>query len=123
MNQFRLGQCLGTVSPESFRRQHNESLIESLAHRKDITFAWARTQPGEDEEDVDSGRKGLPPYIAHQAGVNCLAIDQVEGRYLFSGGADSAIRVWDLDEHAEDRSSLSSTSITKYTPQATLTKA
>ena len=123
MNHFHLGQRLGTVSSESFRRNHNESLIDSLAHRKDILFAWARTHPGEDEEDVTSGRKDLPPYIAHQAGVNCLAIDGAEGRYLFSGGADSAIRLWNLEEHAEDQTALSPTSITKYTPQATLTKS
>ena len=123
MSQLRLSQCLGTVSSESFRRQHNESLIESLAHRRDTTFAWARTESGGDEEDAGSGRKGLPPYIAHQAGVNCLAIDQIEGRYLVSGGADSAIRLWDLEEHVDEQSPRSPASITKYTPQATLNKA
>lgn len=123
MNQFRLGQCLGTLSSASFRRSHNESLIDSLAHRKHITFAWSRTQPGEDEQDASSGSKGLPPYIAHQAGVNCLAIDQTEGRFLFSGGADSAIRLWDLEEHIHDETSTASSAITKYTLKASLTKA
>ncbi|EXJ65238.1 hypothetical protein A1O7_01579 [Cladophialophora yegresii CBS 114405] len=122
MNQFRLGQSLGTVSSASFRRSHNETLIDSLAHQKSTTFAWARTQAGEDEQDVASGSKRLPPYISHQAGVNCLAIDNIEGHYLFSGGADSAIRLWDLEEHVQDQSSGPST-ITKYTPKATLTKA
>ncbi|KAJ9605201.1 hypothetical protein H2200_010591 [Cladophialophora chaetospira] len=124
MNQFRLGQRLGTVSTASFRRSHNESLIDTLAHRKDITFAWSRIQAGEDEQNVSSGSKGLPPYIAHRAGVNCLAIDQIEGRFLFSGGADSAVRLWDLEEHVHGHAvTWSPPSITKSTPKATLTKA
>ncbi|MCJ1308869.1 hypothetical protein MMC25_002524 [Agyrium rufum] len=34
---------------------------------------------------------------AHRAGVNALAIDRFEGRYLISGGADSSILCWDLE--------------------------
>ncbi|KAF3005774.1 hypothetical protein E8E13_007251 [Curvularia kusanoi] len=34
---------------------------------------------------------------AHVAGVNALAIDRFEGRYLLSGGADSSIAIWDLE--------------------------
>ncbi|KIW98687.1 uncharacterized protein Z519_00348 [Cladophialophora bantiana CBS 173.52] len=130
MNQLRLGQCLGTVSSASFRRSHNESLVHSLGHRRNITFAWARTEP-ESQQDVvagdggSEGRKGLPPYIAHQAGVNCLAIDTNEGRYLFSGGADSSIRLWDLEEHESSSTPSASPSsiLTKYIPKAALSKS
>lgn len=123
MNQHRLGQCLGTTSSASFRRSHNEGLIDSLAHQKNITFAWARTEPEDSDQDGPSASKAPLPYIAHQAGVNCLAIDQTEGRYLFSGGADSAIRLWDLEEHFYSNTPRASNSITKYTPGATLTKS
>ncbi|KIX98520.1 uncharacterized protein Z520_05821 [Fonsecaea multimorphosa CBS 102226] len=134
MNQLRLGQCVGTVSSATFRRSHNESVIQSLGHRKDITFAWARTEPeSQSQQDGNAGPAGgrgggglPPPYIAHQAGVNCLAIDGNEGRYLFSGGADSAIRLWDLEEHEPSSSPLSasrSSVLTKYTPKATLSKS
>ncbi|KIW29675.1 uncharacterized protein PV07_05471 [Cladophialophora immunda] len=125
MNQLRLGRCLGTVSSSSFRRSHNESLIHSLGHRKDITFVWVTTEPGSQQDDAGPGSGGgLPPYIAHQAGVNCLAIDENEGRYLLSGGADSSIRLWDLEEHESSSSAfVSGTAITKYTPQATLSKS
>lgn len=34
---------------------------------------------------------------AHIAGVNAIAIDKFEGRYLLSGGADSSIAIWDLE--------------------------
>ena len=128
MNQRRLNQCLGTTSSESFRRSHNESLINSLTHQGTITFASAKVgHHGSEDGDVSSraGSKGLPPYIAHQASVNCLAIDQIEGRYLFSGGADSAIRLWDLEEHVYDHGTSlpSPSSIARFTPKATLTKS
>jgi DNA excision repair protein ERCC-8 len=34
---------------------------------------------------------------AHVSGINALAIDRFEGRYLLSGGADSSIALWDLE--------------------------
>ena len=42
---------------------------------------------------------------AHRAGVNCLTIDQFEGRYMLSGGSDSSILLWDLESagNTEDR--------------------
>ncbi|OAP61791.1 hypothetical protein AYL99_03994 [Fonsecaea erecta] len=135
MNQLRLGQCLGTVSSATFRRSHNESVIHRLGHRKTVTFAWASTtQPESQQQQQDdagpaAGAGGglLPAYVAHQAGVNCLAIDGNEGRYLFSGGADSSVRLWDLEEHQLSSSSLSASSsssiLTKYTPKATLSKS
>ena len=36
-------------------------------------------------------------HPAHVAGVNVLAIDRFDGRYLLSGGADSSIALWDLE--------------------------
>ncbi|OAL38453.1 hypothetical protein AYO20_02102 [Fonsecaea nubica] len=125
MNRLRLDRCLGTVSSAAFRRSHTESLIHSLGHQKNITFAWARTdlEPQQDEASSISGG-GLPPYIAHQAGVNCLSIDENEGRYLFSGGADSSIRLWDLEEHEGlSPPSASRSALTKYIPKATLSKS
>ncbi|KAF2178572.1 WD40 repeat-like protein [Zopfia rhizophila CBS 207.26] len=37
--------------------------------------------------------------VAHLSGVNALAIDKFEGRYLLSGGADSSISIWDLESN------------------------
>ncbi|KAL9631385.1 MAG: hypothetical protein Q9204_004255 [Flavoplaca sp. TL-2023a] len=33
---------------------------------------------------------------AHRAGVNCIAVDRFEGRYLISGGAEASVKLWDL---------------------------
>ncbi|KAJ9498171.1 hypothetical protein H2202_006322 [Exophiala xenobiotica] len=93
MNQLRLAQCLGTVSSPSYRRHHNENLINTLAHDKKTTFSYLKP----DTSSHDSNTSSSPP-IAHQAGVNCLTIDHNEGRHLISGGADSSIRLWDLEQ-------------------------
>ncbi|KAJ4509710.1 hypothetical protein HRR83_006972 [Exophiala dermatitidis] len=109
MNDLRLGQCLGTVPAPSFRRIYNESQINSLCHQNNIIFTLQKST-ARDAQDVPrrqtpqstpasgSGSGSASSRIAHQAGVNCLAIDPVSGRYLFSGGADSTIRVWDLEK-------------------------
>ncbi|KIW17807.1 hypothetical protein PV08_05002 [Exophiala spinifera] len=102
MNQHRLAQRLGALSTASFCRDHNSILLNSLAHSKNINFSYTKSE----------ATSSTDAPIAHQAGVNCLTIDQNEGRYLISGGADSAIRLWDLEE-AQGSSST-------YTPLATL---
>lgn len=39
---------------------------------------------------------------AHVGAINSLAIDQQYGRYMLSGGADSSIRLWDLQDGEPD---------------------
>ncbi|KIW37054.1 uncharacterized protein PV06_10683 [Exophiala oligosperma] len=95
MTQHRLAQRLGTLSTAAFCRHHNWALLNSLANDKDVTFSYTKPDATSDNADVP---------IAHQAGVNCLTIDQHEGRYLISGGADSTIRLWDLEEPHESSS-------------------
>jgi DNA excision repair protein ERCC-8 len=105
MNESKssLGRCLGTVSTPTFRRRHNAGLVDRLAHDKHVAFS--------------SNRQDTDVAVAHQAGVNCLAIDNNQGRYLFSGGADSSIRMWDLE--ADDGEP---TTTPYYRPSATLTR-
>ena len=33
--------------------------------------------------------------------MNALAVDGIDGRYLVSGGADSSIKLWDLEENSQ----------------------
>ncbi|KAL2758043.1 hypothetical protein ACRALDRAFT_1080040 [Sodiomyces alcalophilus JCM 7366] len=40
---------------------------------------------------------------AHRVGVNALALDEFDGRFLVSGGADGAIRFWDLHDSSSPR--------------------
>ncbi|KIX00428.1 uncharacterized protein Z518_10567 [Rhinocladiella mackenziei CBS 650.93] len=121
MNQAYLGKCLGTVSSPSFRRSHNGSLVDRLAHRKNITFA---STTGHSDSRSDNAEKDTTFLVrAHQAGVNCLTVDNNNGRYLLSGGADSCVRLWDLEEYESkpQTSSVSKTSRT-YTSKASLTR-
>ncbi|EXJ81339.1 hypothetical protein A1O3_07629 [Capronia epimyces CBS 606.96] len=122
MNHLRLGQCLGTVPSATFRQSHDESLINSLAHQKDITFVYSRSDSAASNDVSDHQARSAA--VAHQAGVNCLAIDRNEGRYLFSGGADSTVRLWDLEEHHDPYGSATGTSSSwEYHPAAALTRS
>jgi DNA excision repair protein ERCC-8 len=49
--------------------------------------------------DNNHEKEVLP--LAHPAGVNSIAIDRFEGRYLLSGGSDSSIHIWDLESAEE----------------------
>lgn len=116
MNQLRLGQCLGTVSSPFFRRRHNESLINSLAHQKGVAFEHVRSVA--DSQDDDAARTASLS-VAHPAGVNCITLDSNGSRYLFSGGADSCLRVWDLEEYTTESPGVASRA---YTSKASLSR-
>jgi len=69
------------------QRAMGSSLIYALHHSPTLTFSQHLPPPSD-------------PYTrvpAHAYGVNALTIDKFEGRYLLSGGADSSIRIWDLE--------------------------
>lgn len=126
MNQLHLRQSLGTLSSQTLRRHYHESLINSLAHQKGISFSYVK-QDGPSSTDGSSRTSSTSEGIAHQAGVNCLAIDANEGQYLFSGGADSTVRLWDLEEDEASqpryRDSQSSRRPRLYNPKATLSRS
>ena len=50
--------------------------------------------------------------------MNCLAIDHNDGRYLISGGADSSIRIWNLEEGQTNPILRPTASLTKATPSS-----
>ncbi|KEF62134.1 uncharacterized protein A1O9_00106 [Exophiala aquamarina CBS 119918] len=125
MNQLHLRQSLGTLAPETLRRRHYESVIDDLAHQKRISFSYIK-QEGSASTDDASAAPPTSAGIAHQAGVNCLAIDRNEGQFLFSGGADSTVRLWDLSHEPfqlHHRDGQSSTRPTLYHPKATLSRS
>ncbi|KAF2671460.1 WD40 repeat-like protein [Microthyrium microscopicum] len=59
--------------------------------------------------------------MAHFGGVNALAIDKFDGRYLLSGGADSTIAMWDLETPASAPTSATSGPLT-YRPLGTVAR-
>ena len=94
MNQILLNRRLGFIGSETFQRYQNERLLETLSPDEAIHFTSTRRE-GQNLEV--SARHAGRDAIVHVAGVNALTIDQQTGRYLVSGGADAAVRVWDLE--------------------------
>ncbi|KAF1998057.1 WD40 repeat-like protein [Amniculicola lignicola CBS 123094] len=93
-------RSIGLEHPDVLKRATASRLIYAL-QPSPVTFT--QPPPGEPHDE---------PQRAHISGVNAIAIDRFEGRYLLSGGADSSIAIWDL----EAPSSSSSVGASIYTP-------
>lgn len=119
---FHLARHLGDISAPGFQRLYFHQQLELLDHDLSILFS-RRPVPTSQEDDEAIAET---PAIAHRAGTNCLAIDQIQGRYLISGGADTFIRLWDLEssykptsvygKSASTQTRHAITSISKSTP-------
>ncbi|KAJ5500131.1 hypothetical protein N7453_009182 [Penicillium expansum] len=65
--------------------------------------AAAPTDRSEDDvAPLDQELGATAEVFAHKSGVNCLAVDQFEGRYMISGGADPSIHLWDLESRGSE---------------------
>ena len=106
MNQVQLRRRLGAVGPQAFQRIQNERLVQALVPRS-LTFTF-RSQQASDtasrpqplfalSRQATNSATDQDERIAHNAGANVLAIDRNDGRFLISGGADSTVRLWDLE--------------------------
>lgn len=104
MNPLYLGYRLGAVTSPTFQRHQNDRLIHSLRHGSAVSFSYVKSNPEVGEKDARASNDVDEPLnVAHQGGVNCLAIDRIDGRFLVSGGADSSLRLWDLESiHNQD---------------------
>ncbi|KAL8825828.1 MAG: hypothetical protein Q9191_004175 [Dirinaria sp. TL-2023a] len=100
MNSHIFARALGTFSPQALQRAETSRLLNALEAASDVKF------DGRDDTTQSSrpeGATGGDTLWAHKAGVNCVAIDKFEGRYMLTGGADPSIKLWDL-ENAETTS-------------------
>lgn len=94
MNQLHLGHRLGAVGSAALQRYQNERQLYSLEHQQDVNFAFTRSAHNEPDTSADASEIRSK---AHPTGVNCLAFDHNDARYLVSGGADASVRLWDLE--------------------------
>ena len=97
MNRLLLSQQLGLAGPQAFQRAQYERLLHAVTPEQCINFdlqSLLSTQ-----QLVETARVEGRNAIAHNGGINVLAIDEQTGRILISGGADAAIRLWDLEGH------------------------
>ena len=121
MNSFLLNRQLGSVSQQAFASAQNNRLLRSLQADPDVKFSVRRPDdptPSASSGQIDASRRSHTPDIkpvrpqsAHPSGVNGIAIDRFEGRYLLSAGADSSVAIWDLESTI-----ASSTDEILYTP-------
>lgn len=114
--QLTLGLRLGDLNSASFQRLYLYRQLCNLQHNTSFSFNHRTTI---DQTD----RPSLPSRpVAHQSGTTCIAIDQTQGRYLVSGGADTAIRLWDLDAPHYEHDNEDDTK-TQFQPVSSLSKA
>ncbi|KAI4199722.1 MAG: hypothetical protein LQ348_001839 [Seirophora lacunosa] len=99
MNSQLLGRALGTAGPEALQRAELTRRLHAIQAAPRVLFDGRNGQyAAATERAIESGDDAGVSTRAHRAGVNCIAIDRFEGRYLISGGAETSIKLWDLEE-------------------------
>ncbi|KAL2798956.1 WD40-repeat-containing domain protein [Aspergillus keveii] len=107
MNAYLLNRALGSITPSAFHLAQTTRLVHNLEPAPGIRFSSddkANTQVATPDE-----------LVAHKAGANVLALDQYEGRFMVSGGADPSIHLWDLEARGSELSYV-------HQPVASITK-
>jgi DNA excision repair protein ERCC-8 len=99
MNQLFLERSTGNLSPRNFARLHTSNLVHSIQLARRLRFDGGEQEAALPHGSVDIAElsRAEAKTWAHQAGVNALSID-IEDRVLVSGGADSSIKLWNLEE-------------------------
>jgi len=83
MNSYLLNRALGSVTPNAFHVAQTCRLVHHLEPAPGIRFSSRKVAPTRSQDDVTDLDQELDPVsevFAHKSGVNCLAIDQFEGR-------------------------------------------
>ncbi|KAJ5095903.1 hypothetical protein NUU61_005259 [Penicillium alfredii] len=104
MNSYLLNRALGSVAPNTFHVAQTTQLVHHLEPGPGIRFSSRRPAPSRSENNtpLNPGLDLPEEVFAHKAGVNCLALDQFEARYMISGGADPSIHLWDLETRGSE---------------------
>ncbi|KAI2625019.1 WD40 repeat-like protein [Hypoxylon sp. NC1633] len=102
MNQLLFERSAGIIGPNTFARLHTSQLLHSFQPTPHFRFdgrekgtAVLNNHDGPVAPDAASSS-----ISAHQAGVTALALERFDGRILVSGGLDSYIKLWDLEQCA-----------------------
>lgn len=115
MNAYQLGRCLGDITPHAFKSFYLRQHLDLLDSQPAVKF------------DGRTNRDPAIPVVAHKAGTNCLATDQ-NGRFLVSGGADTSIKLWNLEaKHIQAANTIGiqqpAALETVHSPAASISKA
>ncbi|KAK7419340.1 hypothetical protein QQZ08_010873 [Neonectria magnoliae] len=88
-----LARETGDLHPRDLARTITTDLVRSFAPAPQHRFN-GDVAPPSDPAGVDERAHNIR---AHGAGVSALALDKFDGRILLSGGAEGAIKIWDLE--------------------------
>ncbi|RAL11076.1 WD repeat protein [Aspergillus homomorphus CBS 101889] len=105
MNSYILNRTLGSIHPSTFHVAQTTRLVQNLEPAPGIRFSSQHHSPsahGRSEQQFDGLQSLEEETFAHKAGVKVLAIDQNEGRFMVSGGADPSIHLWDLESRGSE---------------------
>ncbi|OOF98293.1 hypothetical protein ASPCADRAFT_142425 [Aspergillus carbonarius ITEM 5010] len=105
MNSYLLNRALGSISPSTFHVAQTSRLIQHLEPAPGIRFSSRKDTGGRAKNGPPTADSPLgldDEVFAHKAGVNVLAIDQYDGRFMVSGGADPSVHLWDLETRGSD---------------------
>lgn len=97
MTSNLFGRSLGILSPQVLQRAETSRLLLALEAAPGVKFDSIDGSAQQQNKREKNAVEKEEIVWAHRAGVNCLAIDRFEGRYMLSGGADSSILLWDLE--------------------------
>lgn len=98
MNHLLFDRSTGILSPTAFQTLQISKRLNAIQPTSRRRFDGGEQEATSSVVPEGSGVEAQDTKIwAHQAGVNALSLD-IEGRILVSGGADSSIKLWDLDE-------------------------
>ncbi|KAL4941418.1 hypothetical protein BDV06DRAFT_181440 [Aspergillus oleicola] len=116
MNSYLLNRALGSIPPPVFHSAQTVRLVHNLEPAPGIRFSSTKAQTTENEAQLSEPDE----TFAHRAGANVLAIDQYEGRFMVSGGADASVHLWDLEARGSELSYTHEpvTSISKFSHDA-----
>ncbi|EER22960.1 hypothetical protein D8B26_004246 [Coccidioides posadasii str. Silveira] len=95
MNSYLLNRSQGSICPSSFHAAQCSRLIQCLAPAPGIRFSSASASTTDGDE-----------VWAHKAGVNVLAIDHYDRRFMVSGGADASVHLWDFESRGAQSTHL-----------------
>jgi DNA excision repair protein ERCC-8 len=117
MNQLLFDRSSGNISPPAFARIQLSAQVHAIQPASRLRFNGGEKEASQEDDTGEGVESQAEPPVdariwAHQAGVNALAIDigsrmyagrpallsSADASSLISGGADSSIKLWDLEE-------------------------
>lgn len=98
MNQLLFDRSTGSLPLQAFARAHTTQRIHAFQLAPRLRFNSGDTAILSEQDNPETADTPTSKIWAHQSGVNALALD-IDSRILVSGGADSSIKLWDLQQH------------------------